>query len=166
MFAFLLEGLRELVDVLVYVLKDEVGVCVVPDELLEFDDVGVHELAQCLDLRQLQALVPGWVLLLQLLYSYYLVGVSILGLLHAAEGPTAQLRYHPILLHIQMHYSNHLPRPTSDRRVPVTVFLRKTRKSYRNSMLIARWSALPASYYTLHSFVLYAIMKKNRATPP
>lgn len=83
--ALLLAISHEFVEILFDVLKYEVGLVDDPDDLLEFDYVGVVHLAQRLDFRQLQALLPGTVLLLQTLDGDDLLGLPVLGLLHITE---------------------------------------------------------------------------------
>ncbi len=76
---------HELIEVFLDILKDEVGLVDHADDFLEFDYVGVVHLAQGLDFRQLQTLLPGAVFLLEPLDRHYLFGLTVLCLLHVAE---------------------------------------------------------------------------------
>jgi hypothetical protein len=84
--ALLLALVDELEQVAVDVLEDQVGVVDDAHQLLKLDDVGVRDLAQGLDFRQLQALLPRPVLLLQLLDRHYFLRLAVLRFLHIAEA--------------------------------------------------------------------------------
>lgn len=98
--SFLFEGLHNLIQIPVNVLKDEVGIGGVPNKFFEFDYVWMNQFTQSFDLWQLQTLVPSRVLLFQLFNGYDLFRLLVLSLLDAAESPAAQLCQDPILLHV------------------------------------------------------------------
>lgn len=97
--ALLLAIGHEFVEILFDVLKYEVSLVDDPDHLFEFDYVWVVHLAQRLDFRKLQTLLPRAILLLQTLDGDDLLGLSVFGLLHVTEWPWAQLFQNLVFLH-------------------------------------------------------------------
>ena len=90
---------HQAVEVPFDVLEDEVGFVDDPDDFLEADDVGVLHLPEGLDLRELEALFPGPVLLLEALDGDDLSRFPVLRHFDVAERPGSQLLCHPVLLH-------------------------------------------------------------------
>ena len=71
---------------------------------LKLCDVGVVELPQGLDLPQLEALLPGAILLLDFLYGDHLVGLGVDCLEDRPEGSVPQHPAYLVLLHLLLHY--------------------------------------------------------------
>lgn len=71
---------------------------------LQLCDVGVVEFPQGLDLPQLEALLPGGILLLYLLYGDHLVGLGVYCLEYCPEGPVPQHPAYLVLLHLLLRY--------------------------------------------------------------
>jgi len=100
--------LHHLLDVLVELLEDHVEFVVGSDDLLELHDVGVSDLAQGLDLAQVDALLPAEELLLHLLDCYCFIRTLVDCFLNCPLGPISDcfhyfLTFHQIYMNSIMH---------------------------------------------------------------
>ena len=101
--------LHQLIQVLLHVLKDEVEYVVLPDDLLELDDIGVAKLLQGLNLAQIHRLLPRVVLALHAFDGDLLARVDALAEHDRAEGAIAQLVQRYVAIH--RHLGRPLPAP-------------------------------------------------------
>lgn len=74
------------VEILFDILEDEVSFIYNTDDLFHPDDVGVIHFAEGFDFSQLEALLPGAILLFKSLYGHDFLGLLIFGHFNVTEG--------------------------------------------------------------------------------